>query len=246
VLAGEGAAGASTLVVEIRKEIDDRRKRYFSGTSDSATWSPTFEVDPSEIDVPLILADSCGAKAAAGVKIVANADPGDVLCDTASKPISLTLKKTPLPNVEIGKLDGCLSDGVMTGIPFVLPGGASVSVKGVDVPLAGISVQIAQWGGQSCLPVPGGSFTASVKYWESTGAIKSISFKSSSSVSKDNVAAIGDIATGLVKTDLDARQKAADDAKNKDLNDLQAERERLEEKVKIQTACAALNITCQF
>ena len=96
------------------------------------------------------------------------------------------------------------------------------------------------------MPVPGGSFTASVTYWESTGAIKTAKFTTNSSITKDNIAALGGIATDLVKADIDARQRAADDTKNKDLTDLQAERQRLEEKVKIQAACAALNITCQF
>jgi Domain of unknown function (DUF4831) len=246
LLGGEGAAGAATLVVEVRKEIDDRRKRYFAGTSDSATWSPKFEVDPIEGDLPLIQIGSCGAKAVSGVKVISNADPGDVKCDDASNPISLTLNKMAAPIADIGKIDACLNQGIMIGIPFTQPAEAAATLKGLEGPVSGIALQIAQWGGQSCLPVPGGSFTASVTYWESTGAIKTAKFTTNSSLTKDSTSALGGIATDLVKADIDARQKAADDAKNKDLADLQAERQRLEERVKIQAACAALNITCQF
>ena len=252
LLGGQGAVGAVTLIAEVRNEIESRRNQFFLGTSEPATWTPTFEADPGtdQGSINLILIDACGAKLAvdANAKLISNPLPGAVKCDEAKTLVSLKLTKTEV-TLPLGKIEACVdSNKVLKGVPFIVPADVTVGLNSgsAALPLPGVQIQISQWGKTSCLTMPGASYTAAVTYWASTGAIKSVKFTNKSAFSKETVDALGGVVGDVQKAVLDSRKKAAEDAQSKDLNELRAERERLEERVKIKAACATLGITCEI
>jgi len=243
-----GAASAATLLSESRKEITDRQDGYFLGSTETVTWSPIFEVEPvaaADLSSTLIAIGDCGAVIKDGM-LLQNPLPPNMTCEKpgeAAKSVTLKVLK-PKAGAGYGDIKACLDGDLLKGIPFAVPVEATANVDGFALP--GQKIQIAQWGVTSCLTFPGSTYTASVSYYAPTGAIKSVKFTQKSAFSKEAVDTLAGIAGDVQKSILDAREKARQEAKNKPLEDLKFQREVLEEKVKIQAACVALKISCEF
>jgi hypothetical protein len=249
LLDGQGGAGSATLLPQVQNELESALKRYFLGFSKSVSWAPTFEVDPQEGEVPLVLLSDCGAKlpSKTNARLSKNPITPDISCDDAAIPVSLRMTKETMSLPDLPAIATCLDKDskLLKGIPFAVPADVRLALTNAsDMPEQ--LVQVAQMGKQSCIPLPGGSYTAAVTYWASTGAVKSVKFTNKSSLSKDSVSALGSMASDFQKAIADSKQKAEDAAANKDLDALKSQRERLEERVKIQAACSTLNITCDF
>lgn len=260
LLSGKGTESVAVRLAQLKDEIETRTSWFFLGVSESATWSPVFEVDPGKLDVdpeqalrfPLVRIGDCGAALAdeaAGIRLLRNPLTASVACpaDAADLfPISLSLKKRAPATLNLPDVDLCADSArVLKGIPFVVPADVVASLDGMPL-LPGQQVQLSQFGKTSCLTVPRGSHTVAVTYWASTGAIKTVRFTGRSAVTRESVDALSGLA-GDVQTAIgEARAKADAEARNRDLNVLRAARERLEERVKIQAACAALKVTCEF
>lgn len=248
LLGGQGAVGAATLIAEVRKEIEVQRNGAFLGTVDQGTWTPTFQVDPPKdaAATELILIADCGAKLGSGATLTKAPLPRSIECTTANQPIALRLKAIQAPARDLGDIAACAdANRVLKGIPFIVPQMATAALDGAPK-LPPQQVELAHWGTASCLTVPGSSYTAAVAYWGSSGAIKTVKFTSKSAVSREAVEALSGAAGEVQQALIDARAKAEEQSKDKDLAALKAQRERLEEKVKIKEACQALNMTCEF
>jgi hypothetical protein len=244
-----GASAAAALLAEMRNEIEKRQGTYFLGATDSLTWSPVFQVEPKEntaVTTDLFLKGNCGVVLSDASLIVKNPLPQDMKCDNpadATEHIQLSIPKAGAPG-NYGDVSACPTGSFLKGIPFTIPAEATAKIETTEFPSQ--KVLIAQWGKTSCLAFPGSTYTASVSYYSATGAIKSVKFTKTSALSKELVDTLAGTASDIQKSILASREKAREEAKSKTLDDLTEQREILEEKVKIQAACATLNIKCDF
>jgi hypothetical protein len=237
MLGGTSSQPGITFVLEAnRKKFESLLSQGWTGASQVVSWTPAYEVTPAKRTdkienrkdsnklpdgEPLLLFKlaSCGVDSAgAEILPVRVPQPGNMKCtppepeDELPEYKDITVAVARVSGKTVSSEASMLTNQATgnEGLPFMVPVDAVVKVANTGIRLVDPQVLISQDGFRTVLPVSlfNGSGGVEATYYQATGALKSITQKTTAKATGATVASVADAIMGPLDAKLKADAKA--------------------------------------